>query len=177
VMAIGGVAMAITLTKLGIDTYMAASGQGSWGDVAMGVIGLATMGAGRVAAQAQRTAALKDATRQAGLLKSMGSLDPEKMQRLQKLEKIVKIHKGDAVAEGVLPKLSSWGGAILRDPKAPADVVLKYSPSASRIAKFSSALDKYDKVDGALGKIGTVNTFAELAEPTVKAQLGESALP
>ena len=174
--AIGGVALAISLTKFGIDTYMAATGQGSWGDVAMGAIGLATMGAGRIAAQAQRTAVLQDASRQARLLKGLGALDAEKMQRLQRLEKVAKIHSGDAVKNGILPKMSSWGGAILRDPKAPMNVVMKYSPGAQKIAKFSNALDKYDKFDGALGKIGTVNTFAELAEPVVK-QHGPSPVP
>jgi hypothetical protein len=169
--AIGGVALAITVTKLGIDTYMAASGQGSWGDVAMGVIGLATMGAGRVAAQAQRTAALRDAGRDLRLLKAMGSLDDaEKLQKMRKLEIVARLHKGDAVAKGFVPKMSSWGGAILRDPKAPADVVLKFSPGAQKIAKFSNVLERYDKFDGALGKIGTANTFAQLAEPLVEKQ-------
>jgi hypothetical protein len=169
--AIGGITMAITITKLGIDTYMAATGQGSWGDVAMGVIGLATLGAGRIANQAQRTAAFRDATREAGLLRGMGNLEPEKLNRLRKLDMITRIHRGDAVAEGLGPKLSSWGGAILRDPKAPADVVLKYSPSAQKIAKFSDALNKYKKVDDALGKAGTANTFAELSKPTVEKHL------
>jgi hypothetical protein len=171
--AVGTVALAISVTKFGIDTYMAATGQGSWGDVAMGAIGLATMGAGRIAAQAQRTAALRDATTQIRDLKAMtGLAEAEKLQRLQKLEKVASIHRADAVKNGVLPKLSSWGGAILRDPDAPVNVVMKYSPSAQKIAKVSNVLDKYDKFDGALGKIGTVNTFAELSEPAVEKHLG-----
>jgi hypothetical protein len=170
--AVGTVALAISVTKFGIDTYMAATGQGSWGDVAMGAIGLATMGAGRIAAQAQRTAVLRDATRDLRVLKGMSSLDEaEKLRKMQKLQKVMSIHKGDAVAKGFLPKMQSWGGAILRDPDAPVNVVMKYSPSAQKIAKLSDALAKYDKVDGVLGKIGTANTFAELTEPVVEKHL------
>lgn len=170
--AVGTLALAISVTKFGIDTYMAATGQGSWGDVAMGAIGLATMGAGRVAAQAQRTAAFRDAATQIRDIRAMtGLAEAEKLQRLQKLQKVASIHQGDAVAKGALPKMASWGGAILRDPGAPVNVVMKYSPGAQKIAKFSNILDKYDKFDGALGKIGTANTFAELAEPVVKKQV------
>jgi hypothetical protein len=51
---------AISAAKLGVDTHLAATGRASWGDVTMSAIGMAAFGAARVAAQAQRTTALKE---------------------------------------------------------------------------------------------------------------------
>jgi hypothetical protein len=172
--------LAVGALKLGTDTYLAATGQGSWGEVALGALGLAAFGAARIAAQAQRTAVYSDATDAATRLRSaMASTSKgfsaakqakhaENLQRLRSVEHIARMHKGDAVAKGFLPRMSSWGRAVLHGAEAPTAAALKVSPSAQKIARISTALEWRGRVDDAVGGAEVAATVANKAEPTVR---------
>jgi ElaB/YqjD/DUF883 family membrane-anchored ribosome-binding protein len=162
---------AISATKLGVDTYLAATGRASWGDVVMSGVGMAAFGAARVAAHAQRTTALKEtiekATRFRSLDKLEGSLDMTNRLNLSRAEKVIKVLEKQDAANNALPRITRWAN-IIKDPGAPAKNLLEFSPGAQKIARINKVVDVYNKADEPLGRLGTVDTLAEELKPIAK---------
>ena len=168
---IATIGFAISATKLGVDTYLASTGRASWGDVTMSAFGMAAFGAARVAAQAQRTTALKETMEKVTRLKSLdkleGGLDMTNRLNLSRAEKVIKTLGKQDAANNALPRITRWGNMI-KDPGAPAKNLLEFSPGAQKIARVNTVVDAYNKVDEPLGKLGTVNSWAEELKPIAK---------
>jgi hypothetical protein len=169
---IATIGFAISATKLATDTYLAATGRASWGDVTMSAIGMAAFGAARVAANAQRTRALTDTMDEVTRLKTLGDkleggLDMTNRLNLSRAEKVIETLEKQAAAKDALPRMARWANTI-KDPAAPAKSLLEFSGEAQRISRINTVVDAYNKVDDPLGKLGAVNSWADELTPIAK---------
>jgi hypothetical protein len=169
---IATIGFAISATKLGVDTYLAANGKASWGDVALGAIGMATFGATRVAAQTAKARALKDTTEAVKRLRQVADTLPEGLDaanqaKLLKAENIVRALRNEEFSNRTLPTLTRWGN-VIKDPGAPSKGMLQFSSSAQKIVRVSRGVAVYDKIDGKIGKAGAIAAWADELKPTAK---------
>ena len=166
------IGFAISATKLGVDTYLAATGKASWGDVAVGVFGVATFGAARVAAQATRATALEDTLEQISRLERMGDkvasgLDTADQATLTKAREVASILQKETDASKALPRLTRWTN-IIKDPGAPSKELLEFSPAAQKIARVNDVTDVYDTVDKSRERVVALEDWADEFEPITK---------
>jgi len=163
---------AISATKLGVDTYLAATGRASWGDVTLGVVGMATFGASRIAAQATRTTALDDTLEQISRLESLGKraaggLDAADQATLTKAQEVASILQKEADANKAVPRLTRWMN-VIKEPGAPAKELLEFSPDAQKIARVNSVTKGYEKADKALQRVEAAEDWADELKPITK---------
>jgi hypothetical protein len=169
---IATIGFAISATKLGVDTYLAATGKASWGDVTLGAIGMATFGAARVAATASRTRALRDAQAAIKNYEKVASAAADGLTAVQKgnlarAEGIVSTLTEQANANASLSKMTRFAN-VIKDPGAPTKELLEFSKSAQQFARVNTAVDIYNKVDDPIGKVGSVAGWADEMEPMAK---------
>jgi hypothetical protein len=168
--AIAVTGFAISATKLGVDSYLAATGRASWGDVAVGAIGMAAFGAARVAAEAQRATALKDTMEEATRLRNLndvGGLDMAGRLDLSRAEKVVRTLEKQEAAKNALNPIIRWAN-VIREPAAPAENLLEFSSGAQKIARVNTVAEAYKSVDEPLGRLGAVNDWADELKPIAK---------
>jgi hypothetical protein len=166
---IAGIGFAISATKLATDTYLAATGRASWGDVTMSAIGVAAFGATRVAASVQRARALEGARAEIGKLNLLArslpdGLDAAQATRLVRAQKVTDILTKQANARNAIHPIARFAN-IAKDPGVPAKALMAFSPGAQKIGYIHTVVKAYDAVDTPLGRAGTVGGWADELKP------------